>query len=189
MSLGTYVQTMEQQSYDSIAVKPILPNPKPLTDIDKPVKFPDPAIENPVPTQLPKLEDVEKKQPPVVPPVEEKRVEPVVPQAPDEVEPAAANVEKNPSNDNREAQLKVKEAKVDKILNDLEKQKEEHKQIIEEQKEVLDQMKQHLEADEEAEAKKVIEPQVDKAKSNQIQGLVPTPGQQPQPDVVAQNKV
>ena len=39
------------------------------------------------------------------------------------------------------------------MIEVLEKQKEEHQQIIEEQKEVLDKMKQHLEADEEVKKK------------------------------------
>ena len=48
---------------------------------------------------------------------------------------------------------KTKEEKAEKLIEVLEKQKEEHQQIIEEQKEVLDKMKQHLEADEEVKKK------------------------------------
>ena len=71
----------------------------------------------------------------------------------------------------KKEELIVKEQKADKLLEQLEQQKEEHKQIIEEQKEVLQKMKEHLEEDEASAAKKVIEPQVPKAKSNQSQGI------------------
>ena len=95
------------------------------------------------------------------------RVEPVEPHAPKEVDEAEKDVVKGSQADEKElkkseeetpkdvkaekekeAELKAKEEKADKLLKELEKQKEEHKQIIEEQKEVLDRMKQHLEADE-----------------------------------------
>ena len=100
------------------------------------------------------------------------RIEPVEPHAPKEEddvnketkqdEDSKKKVEDNPvlkdgdddsgktSKEAKDTELKAKEAKADKLLKELEKQKEEHKQIIEEQKEVLDRMKQHLEADESA---------------------------------------
>ena len=98
----------------------------------------------------------------------EARIEPVEPHAPKEEdkelkpeEDSEKKVEEKPivkvaddsgkaSKEAKETELKAKEAKADKLLKELEKQKEEHKQIIEEQKEVLDRMKQHLEADESA---------------------------------------
>ena len=177
MSLGTYVNL--EQTTDAIVVKPIMLNPKPILAGDEaPVKFVAPVVvENPVPpTKVPEVVNVVNKNPPV-PAAEEQRIEPVEPHAPVEVEPAPkVEVKKEDDSKVREAELKVKEAKADKLLEELEKQKEEHKQIIEEQKEVLDQMKQHLEDDKEDGAKKVIEPQVNKDKSNQSrQGLAQQP--------------
>ena len=177
MSLGTYVNL--EQTTDAIVVKPVMVNPKPILAGDEtPVKFAAPVVvENPAPpTKVPEVVNVVNKNPPV-PAVDEKRIEPVEPHAPVEEEPAPkVEVKKEDDSKVREAELKVKEAKADKLLEELEKQKEEHKQIIEEQKEVLDQMKQHLEDDKEDGAKKVIEPQVNKDKSNQSgQGLAQQP--------------
>ena len=67
---------------------------------------------------------------------------------PVKVEPKVENEIKE-----KKAEIKAKEEKADKLLQQLEEQKEAHQQIIEEQKEVLEKMKQHLEAEEEAKKK------------------------------------
>ena len=187
MSLGTYVNL--GQSNDAIAIKPVLiPNPKPflpLPEVAKPSVLPpvvksveivEPVVPNEVKPPI-GIPGPDKKPPDAHP---DERIEPVEPIAPVEpvepVEPAADPnkvVKEVKEIEKTKEELKVKEEKADKLLEQLEHQKEEHKQIIEEQKEVLEKMKQHLEADEEVEsAKKVpIEPQVNKVKSNQTQGV------------------
>ena len=122
------------------------------------------------------------------------RVEPVEPHAPKEVELEPVkdvpevkenNEEKeNPPTDlkaekEKEAELKAKEEKADKLLKELEKQKEEHKQIIEEQKEVLDRMKQHLEADETQDQEKLASNQNNLVPAPQQNEVAGVQGQQP----------
>ena len=121
------------------------------------------------------------------------RVEPVEPHAPKEVDEAEKDVVKGSQADEKElkkseedspkdvkaekekeAELKAKEEKADKLLKELEKQKEEHKQIIEEQKEVLDRMKQHLEADETQDQNKLDQ---EKAGSQNNRVVQPPPQQ------------
>ena len=180
MSLGTYVNL--GQSDDAIAIKPVLiPNPKPfipLPEVAKPSVLPPVEIVEPVvPNEVKPPIGVpgpDKKPPDAHP---DERIEPIAPVEPVEpVEPAADPnkvVKEVKEIEKTKEELKVKEEKADKLLEQLEHQKEEHKQIIEEQKEVLEKMKQHLEADEEIDSvKKVpIEPQVNKVKSNQTQGV------------------
>ena len=62
----------------------------------------------------------------------------------------------------------INQQEVGQILEELEKQKEEHKQLIEEQKEVLEKMKQHLEADE---AAAINKNEQDKINANQGQQI------------------
>ena len=71
---------------------------------------------------------------------------------------------------------KTKEEKAEKLIQQLEEQKEEHKQIIEEQKEVLEKMKQHLVAEEEAKKKDDVAVDVDKI--NNAQAGVPVQNQE-----------
>ena len=154
MSLGTYVNL--GQSDDAIAIKPVLiPNPKPfipLPEVAKPSVLPPVEIVEPVvPNEVKPPIGVpgpDKKPPDAHP---DERIEPVEHIAPVEpvepVEPAADPnkvVKEVKEIEKTKEELKVKEEKADKLLEQLEHQKEEHKQIIEEQKEVLEKINAFL---------------------------------------------